>query len=409
MEIEIRSAAPDEFAAAVDVISTAFLERPDLVAVAASMAETWDATRTWIAWDGARACGTFRSIGAQLTVPGGATLPVAAVSAVTVLPTHRRRGILTAMAAKEHGALVERGEAAGLLYASEYGIYGRFGYAPATHVTDWVVDRRAAGVRGASTGSVELVTVDEAAKALLKGIFESWRPRRAGEITRTEAGWDFRLGLRDDAWDQRWKGWVLVHRDASGAPDGYARYKADPKWEHHAAVGELIVQELVTLDREAYAALVRFLLEVDLVARLKLESRPERDPLRWLLANARAASPTDTIDGLWVRLFDLPRALEARAYEREASVVLEVLDGAVGGGTLRFLLDAGPDGATCRPTDRSPDLTLPVAALGGAYLGGTRLRDITLATGVDEHREGALARADALLRTSEEPGCSTFF
>jgi len=79
------------------------------------------------------------------------------------------------------------------------------------------------------------------------------------------------------------------------------------------------------------------------------------------------------------------------------------------GGSLRLLLDAGPDGATCRATDRSPDLTLPVAALGGAYLGGTRLRDIVLATGVDEHRDGALARADALLRTSDEPGCSTFF
>ncbi len=409
MDIAIRSAVPDELTAAVDVISTAFLERPDQAAVAASMADTWDPARTWIAWDGPRACGTFRSIGVQLTVPGGAMLPASAVSAATVLPTHRRRGILTAMAAKEHGALVERGEAAGLLYASEYGIYGRFGYAPATHVTDHVVAARATGVHGTASGSVELLAIDEAAKVVLKGLFEAWRPRRAGEITRTEAGWDFRLGLRDDGWDARWKGWVLLHRDAAGTPDGYARYRADPKWEHHAPAGELIVQELIALNHEAYAGLVRFLLEVDLVTKVRFESRAEREPLPWLLANARAAMTNETRDGLWVRLFDVPRALEARTYEREASVVLEVIDSATPGGSLRLVLDAGPDGATCRPTDRSLDLTLPVAALGGAYLGGTRLRDIVLATGVDEHRHGALVVADTLLRSSDEPGCSTFF
>ena len=117
----------------------------------------------------------------------------------------------------------------------------------------------------------------------------------------------------------------------------------------------------------------------------------------------------DGVDGLWVRLFDVPRALEARTYEREGSLVLEVVDDEAWGGTRRLLLDAGPDGATCRPTDRSPDLTLPVAALGGAYLGGTRLRDLVVATGADEHRPGALAEADALLRTADEPWCSTFF
>jgi predicted acetyltransferase len=136
MGIEVRNAAPEEYQAAIDVISTGFLERPDLRAVAESVAEVWESRRTWVAFDGDRACGTFRSTPTRLTVPGGAELPAAAVSAVTVLPSHRRRGILTAMAAKEHAALVERGECVGLLYASEYPIYGRFGYAPGTRTAD---------------------------------------------------------------------------------------------------------------------------------------------------------------------------------------------------------------------------------------------------------------------------------
>ena len=76
---------------------------------------------------------------------------------------------------------------------------------------------------------------------------------------------------------------------------------------------------------------------------------------------------------------------------------------------IRVALDATPDGATCVATDRSPDLTIPVAALGAAYLGGTRLRDAVIATGADEHRSGALAAVDGLLRTADEPWCSTFF
>ena len=73
------------------------------------------------------------------------------------------------------------------------------------------------------------------------------------------------------------------------------------------------------------------------------------------------------------------------------------------------MLDASTAGATCRPTDRSADLTMPVSALGAAYLGGSPLRDAVIERGFDEHRTGALAEADALLRTIDEPWCSTFF
>ena len=111
---------------------------------------------------------------------------------------------------------------------------------------------------------------------------------------------------------------------------------------------------------------------------------------------------------MWVRLFDVARALGARTYEREGRIVLEVVDPELTT-PVRVVLDASLDGATCAPTDRSPDLTVSIAALGAAYLGGTRLWDATIATGADEHTPGALATADGLLRTADEPWCSTFF
>ncbi len=410
MSIEIRSPEHDEFAAAVNVMTAAFLERPDIEKVAEQARENWVVGRTWVAYDDGRACGTFRSWGTQVTVPGWRTIPAAAVSAVTVLPTHRRRGILTRMAAVEHAAARERGEAAAVLLAAEYPIYGRFGYGPATRNCTWTVSAREASVAvPAPAGSVELAPLDETTRDTIRGVYEAARLRVAGEMWRRDIRWQMDLGLREASFGETFKGFVAIHRDAAGSADGYVRYKADPKWGDGGPEGVLTIADLHALTDDAYGALWRFLLEIDLVRTVKAEARPLSERLPWLLANARAARLTNAGDFLWVRLFDVAAALEARTYERAGSLVLDVIDAEAPGGRHRLLLDASPEGATCRPTDRSPDLALPVAALGGAYLGGTRLRDIVLATGVDEHRAGALAAADDLLRTGDEPWCSTFF
>ena len=190
--------------------------------------------------------------------------------------------------------------------------------------------------------------------------------------------------------------------------DGYARYQAEGKYEQRQPRGRIKVNELHALTDEAYHALWRFLAETDLVSTVTAEGRSPAERLPWLLTNHRAAVVSDVGEGMWVRLFDVPRALEARTWEREGGVVLEVVDDELDA-PLRLALETSADGATCRPTDRSPDLTLPVAALGAAYLGGTRLRDVVIGTGADEHRPGALAEADALFLTADEPWCSTFF
>ena len=410
MTVEIRPVRDDELPAYFDALSTAFLDRPDVDKVAAEVRQLWDLERTLAAFDADRLVATFRSFATELTVPGGACLPASAVSAVTVLPTHRRRGILRAMIAAEHAAVRERGEVTGLLHAAEYPIYARFGYGPATTVATWTLDRRDSTFRAArARGSVELVRPSEALGETLRAVFDAHRLRQPGEIRRRDHRWAFDLGLREQAWGERWKGNVALHRDASGAVDGYVRYRPKEKWEDRQPRGTLTVDDLFALTVDAYDELWRFLGDVDLVTTIKAEGRRVDERMPWLLVNARAATASEVGDGLWVRLFDVPRALEARTYEREGSVTLELIDAEAPGGRLRVRLDATPDGATCRATDRAPDLTLDVSALGAAYLGGTRLRDAVLDRGVDEHRAGALAGAEALLRTAETPWCATFF
>ena len=410
MTIDIRRITQGELGAFLATMTTAFLERPDLGRITEEVRPIWDLERLWAAWDDRVLCGTFRSWATELTVPGGARLPAAAISGVSVLPTHRRRGILRGLAAAEHSASLERGEPISVLYASEYPIYGRFGYGPATLESTWTLDVAATGFRGdAPAGRVTLEQPSEATRDACRTVFDAWRLGRPGEIRRRDVSWDYDLGLRTSAWGEDPKGFVVVHRALDGAVDGYARYHAESRWEQRQPRNQLIVDELHGLDPAARAALWRFLASMDWVASVKAARRSPADPLPWLLDNARAAALSEVGDGLWVRLGDLPAALEARRYATHDRLVIEVAGDEPSGSHRRVELDGGPDGATCRPTTKDPDLTLPAAALGAAYLGGPRLRDVVLGSGFEAHTTGALTRADAMFRGDDPPWCSTFF
>src|SRR5215210_8530263 len=92
-------------------------------------------------WDGDQVVATSGIYSRTLTVPG-AVVPCAGVTWVTVAPTHRRQGVLTAIMRRQLTELHEQQrEPVAALWAAEYPIYGRFGYAPAT-------------VRGGLTGRV---------------------------------------------------------------------------------------------------------------------------------------------------------------------------------------------------------------------------------------------------------------
>ncbi len=411
----VRPITDDELVPWLDAVSVGFLDRPDQQAIATEVRPHWDLARVWAAFDETRIAGTFRTWATQLTVPGGAQVPGSAVTGVAVLPTHRRRGILSSMAAAEAHAARERGEVVALLYASEYPIYQRFGYGSATTTATWTLDARSAALHAAvaRSGSVELVATDDAGRDAAIAVFDAWRARQAGEIWRRPIMWSTDFGT-GGAFGPPWKGFFVVHRDDAGTIDGYARYHVDGKWEERQPRGKLTVDELHALTDHAYAGLWEFLASIDWVSRIEAEKRQVSERLPWLLTNARAALVSEVGDGMWVKLLDVPRALEARTYERTGALVLEVLvrDGGqddASAGRLRLSLDASPDGARARATDSAPDLTIDGAALGAAYLGGTRLRNAVLARGFDEHRPGALAEADALFATDPGPWTSTFF
>lgn len=410
--IETRTIRDDELEDFIRTSANGFLERPDVGKVAEAVRPLWDLSRHQAAFDGDRMCGTLRSWASELTVPGGTQVPATCISGVSVLPTHRRRGILRRFIAAEHDAARARGEAVSVLYASEYPIYGRFGYGMATQQAMISLANRQTAFLGASAapGAIEFGVPIEDDRAAVRSVFEAWRRRQPGELQRREHSWDFDLGLRSSGWgDDDWKGFLAIHRDADGQPDGYARYSIDGRWLDGQPANILKLDELHGLSDEVTLSLWRFLADTDWVTSIVAERRSPADRLPWALTNARAVAWSGIHDALWVHLLDVPRALGARTYDGAGRSVIEVIDGK---DRSRVALEVGPDGAACTRTDAKPDVSVGVAALGAAYLGGTRLRDAAIALGPGgavEHADGALARLEGWLRTQDAPWCSTFF
>ena len=97
--------------------------------------------RTLAAFEGVDLVATAGSHKVSMTLPGLVRRDVAAVTDVSVAPTHRRRGLLTQLMRRQLDDLRRGHEALAVLYASEGGIYGRFGYGPATFGARYVVDK----------------------------------------------------------------------------------------------------------------------------------------------------------------------------------------------------------------------------------------------------------------------------
>ncbi len=363
--------------------------------------------------DDRRCVATFRSFPQELTAVGGAPVPADAISNVTVTATHRRRGILSRMMALDLAAAKERGDVVAMLIAAEYPIYGRYGFGPATHIAEWTVDVHRTGLDrhrpGPDDGGrIDLVDGADVRK-LGPELHERLRRGRPGFITRADRWWQVNTGaLRLDrvTWTEPL---YAVYRSECGEVEGLAAYVCDDHWgDDKRPSNTATVKGLITTSPAAERALWRYLCSIDWVTTVKSGRRAPDDLLPHLLPDPRAARLTTYADWLWVRILDVVRALEARAYDSAGTLVLEVVDeaGPTGG---RYRLDAGPDGAECVPTDQDPHLTIPVGELATLWLGDESAVRLAALGRVGEQQKGAASVADALLRTSRRPWCPDGF
>ncbi|MFF8774270.1 GNAT family N-acetyltransferase [Kitasatospora sp. NPDC015120] len=352
--------------------------------------------------DDGRPIGTAGAYSLELTLPGDVVVPAAGVTAVGVLPTHRRRGVLTAMMRHQLAELRRRGEFLSVLLAAEAVIYRRFGYGPATYTRRLTVPRHRSALAapwagGADGGTVEVLRRAECV-GLMEEVYDRYRRAQPGALSRPHRWWALRAGQPPIAPAPRY---IAVHRDADGVPDGYASYArgdVDPV----TRTVTLTVDETVALDDTAFTALARYVLQHDLMTHIVFKHLPTGHPLPWQLEDFRAAEVSGETDWLWVRLLDVPRALTARGWFADGELVLDVDDPFLGEHG-RYLLTVRDGRAECVPTDREPDLSLDASDLGSVYLGGTAPGTLVRAGRIRAHHPEAAARADALFRTDRPP------
>ncbi|MFF3324466.1 GNAT family N-acetyltransferase [Streptomyces sp. NPDC002889] len=365
--------------------------------------ELTEVERSIGAWDGDECVGTAGAFTFAVTVPGGALVPAAGVTMVSVAATHRRRGVLTSMMRRQLDDVRGWGEPLAVLTASEPEIYGRFGYGIATHQLSLEIDSsrvRIAVPAGADDVRLRFAPVAESAEAC-ESVYLRTIGTRPGMLAR-RPGWD-RLPLLDPPAEREGASpmqCVLAERD--GEVVGYVRFHNKPQWNRSGPDGSILVRHIDALDPGAYAALWRFVCEIDLTTTVRSRNRPVDDPLLQLVTDIRRCAVV-VRDSLHVRLVDVGAALEARTYRTPVDVVFDVRDGFCPWNEGRWRLTGDSKGASCKRTGDDADLALSVRELGAAYLGGVSLRSLAGAGRVRELRDGTLAEASVAFGSDIAP------
>lgn len=357
--------------------------------------------------------GMYASWDMAVTVPGPldtlTRLPLNGLTWVGVHPDHRRRGILRQLMTDHLHTAHDHGEAVAGLQASETNIYGRFGYGAASTATVLTLGRGTDLSAGdalqaaAAELTTHLVPAGTAeAMAAIHDIHLRSAEHALGAVTRTEhmAGLWFRdfpvaRGTKEP--------WQVLFAAAGAEVRGYAVVRRSAQWDKGIPSGEVRVREMGAVDSAALLALTRRLIDFDLTGKVTLFDRGLDDPILWWAGGPRAVG-LQAGDSLWVRLVDVDKAMTARGYAAPTDLVLDVLDPLCPWNQRRWRLTVGADGiGRCLPTEDAPDLRLPVAALGAAYLGSRPIAAQAAAGGVTELRAGAVGELSRAMRGAAEP------
>ncbi|KQH81099.1 GNAT family acetyltransferase [Mycobacterium gordonae] len=402
MGSDIRVLERDEdLLAALNVFRTAMVGFPRLDLTPEQITTLVEPGRTIGAFVEDQLVGTADAVTSRLTLPGGAIVSHAAVTHIGVLPSFTRRGLATDLVRHQLRDFAARGEVVATLRASEATIYGRYGYGVASSTQSVEVQTARAALRPdvATGGPVRLL--DEAWEALSR-IYSEHRPARPGTIDRPPVWWHARR-LRSES--SPGPEYVAVH-GMPGSESGFARYRPvdTDKW-FISDQRTIVVEDFFAPTVDAYLGLLRFLFGLDLIDRVIFWMLPVDDPLPLILLDPRAAKVTAVHDETWLRVIDVHRALAARTYAAEETIVVSVTDPLLQDNSATFAIT----GAGAAPTDRRPQLQVGIEGLGTVLLGGATWRGLAVAGLARAEDPAVLAAADRLFAVPQAPYAGFYF
>ncbi len=397
---ELRAIAEDERVAWNRVQYAGFSNIPEPDELPVWRARTWF-DRTVAAFEGGTIVGTTSSCPFLTHVPGGGMVPTAAVTAVAVLPTHRRRGVLSTMMGRQLANLHETGESLAALWTSESTIYGRYGYGLSVHGDDWLLEGAHPAFAAPDTDAGNRVHLVDRREALERfpSTYERVARSTPGMMQPPSVWWMPQYGDGPWAGSAEKREPFLVRFERDGVDEGFATYQVT---DSGGGTRELMVRSLYAATARAHEALWRFVAGIDLVDRIRAPHRAVDDALPWMLDDWRQLQ-RKAVDLIWLRLVDVESALAARRYST-GRVVLRVHDDFCPWNDGTYLLEAGENGiASCSRHEGRPDIELAVDSLARAYLGGVDLLTLARAGRVQVHDPSALQQGSAMFRTDRAP------
>lgn len=404
MTIEIRIMHPGEVPRLREVLSTAFGggdPEPDWDIV---WEKVFEDDRLMVATEGDEIVGVGGSFSFTMTVPG-AEIPAAGLTIVGVLPTHRRKGILTKLMRFQLEDARAHGEPVSILWASEEVIYQRFGYGMASEQLGIEIDKGQGALKNdpGPTGRLRLLTEEEALK-VLPDVYEKVRRETPGMLVRGLDWWKYhRLHDPKSARDGSSPYYRLVWEN-DGQVEAYALYRVKESWDWATGLprGEVTVSETMSTTPESHRELWRYLFSLDLTGKVVAYFISNDDPIQHMVMKPRHLRLRKS-DGIWLRVVDVKPALEGRLYGADGTLTFELSDTFLehNHGTWRLTVSEGRPEVASVP--EPADLKMEAGDLGAVYLGGTTFDQLQRAGRVMEVVPGAVERADSMFRSNRAP------
>ena len=290
--IEVGGVADDEREAFVHAFGAAFSHvfKQEMVDELLQLFDE-EAYRPFAARSDGQIVGTALDLPLELTVAAGVAVPCRGVTWVSVLPTHRRRGVMRALLREHEAECLRQGAVASLLHSSQSGLYE--GYGVATRRARVTIATPLAAFRATRRPTCALQMVDpKGALAACQAVWERCRLGDAGFHNASRSG--------DSAWTLKdLEGFCVFAGD-----DGYALYTVDRQWPGPNAEFKVKVQELMAATPAAYAALWQYLCGLTHVVEVVANVRPIDEPVQHLVRQSRRVDVSHVGDGLWLKPLD---------------------------------------------------------------------------------------------------------
>ena len=347
-----------------------------------------------------------------MSLPGGRVPSVAGLTWVGVHPDCRRRGVLSAMIRDHLARSRDEGTVLSILHASEPAIYGRFGYGMAavqlqvdlgrgTTFTAPHLEAEAARVVTRMVSADEPGATDRLRECAL-AVAPDWPGTVMGSTDYMSLIGEEPPEERRDKERRR-----LLFAQLDGRDVGCVGLRREHKWDNGRPGGTLTAGTLFG-PPAVRLALLRRLVDFDLMSTVKLENVGAADPLLHWLDGPRATGDIRTWDSTWVRLVELEAAWPLRSYDAPCDVVVEVEDRHAAWNAGRWRLRASDSTGEAARTEEAPDVVVDVGVLGAAYLGRS-VAGLLRAGRVQENRPGAFTELARAMRTDLEPESSIGF